>query len=194
MSDEKIHEKHILVTGYGPFLDHKENPSLEVARFMGKVFKDCEGVELPVEFSKLDEALQAIKLSDYSIIYLLGLAGSRDQVTPEKVALNWCYSPGRPDNKGKTFEKGETLCEEEGNALFSSFPVEELTSFFNQKGINSELSFSAGTYVCNATYFKVLKECKGSNTQACFIHLPKDVDCQALAHALAEFSKTLIPE
>jgi pyroglutamyl-peptidase len=110
-------------------------------------------------------------------------------VTPEKVALNWCYSPGRPDNRGKTFEKGEPLSKGAPTAYFSNFDGEGLTHFLKAKGMACELSFSAGTYVCNATYFKVLEilEKQKSKAQACFIHIPKDVNPDQLADYLIEF-------
>ncbi len=188
---EESNQRKILVTGYGPFLEHRENPSLKVATFMDELSDRCDHVELPVEFSKLDASLESLCLQNYDVIYLLGLAASRDVVTPEKVALNWCYCPGRPDNEGRTFERGEELVADSEAALFSSFPVEELSAFLNEKKVVSQLSFTAGTYVCNATYYKVLKACKETGQKVCFIHIPKDVDCKVLAQRLIEFSASL---
>ncbi len=181
----------LLVTGYGPFLDHKINPSYEVAKKMRELNKEIEIKELPVQFSKLDDALTFINEESFDSILLLGLAGRRSKVTPEKIALNWLYCPGRPDNEGLTFEEGESIEDQEENALFSTFPVEELTQFLNDHELESELSFSAGTYVCNATYFKVLSQLKMSNTKVCFIHMPASVDIHKLATLLVEFSKKL---
>ncbi len=186
--------QRILVTGYGPFLDHLENPSLKVAALMDEISDRCDHIELPVEFSKLDESLAAVSLEKYCVIILLGLAGSRTMVTPEKVALNWCYCPGRPDNEGRTFEQGEKLIEDGANALFATFPVEELTDFLKKKGIESQLSFTAGTYVCNATFYKVLNSCMKTKSKACFIHIPAKVDCRALAESLIEFIESLTLE
>lgn len=154
---------------------------------MEKICESCDAVELPVEFAKLEKAISELDLAQYDVVYLLGLAGSRDRVTPEKVALNWCYCPGRPDNTGQTFEEGEELIKGSEMAHLSTFPVEELTSFLKARGIDSELSFTAGTYVCNATYYRVLKALQGSATQACFIHMPQDIDREKLAAALVDF-------
>ena len=156
--NQKTTDSKILATGYGAFLNHTDNPSLSVARAMNEMSEVCDCRELPVEFSKLDSALNEINLNQYDWIFLLGLAGARDLVTPEKVALNWCYSPGRPDNEGKTFEKGVELIENSATALFSTMAVEELNEFLGDRGVKAQLSFSAGTYVCNAPYYKVLQK------------------------------------
>ena len=186
--NEETTDSKILVTGYGAFLDHTDNPSLRVARAMDTMSEVCECRELPVEFSKLDSALNEINLHQYEWIFLIGLAGARDLVTPEKVALNWCYSPGRPDNEGKTFEKGAELVKNSAAALFSTMDVEDLTQDLNDKGIVSQISFSAGTYVCNATYYKVLQRLEKAGTKVIFIHVPKAVNVDKLAKALLEFS------
>jgi len=186
--NQKTIDSKILVTGYGAFLDHTDNPSLRVARAMHEMSEVCDCRELPVEFSKLDSALNEINLHQYEWIFLIGLAGARDLVTPEKVALNWCYSPGRPDNEGKTFEKGVELVKNSAAALFSTMAVEELTQDLNNKGILSQISFSAGTYVCNATYYKVLQRLEETSSKVVFIHIPKDVNINKLAQALLDFA------
>ena len=178
----------VLVTGYGPFLDHKENPSLKVAQEMGNYdFIDYQ--ELPVEFSQLDKALKKLEIKEknYDFIFLLGLAASRKKVTPEMVALNWCYCPGRPDNEGKVFEQGELLIQEGEKAIFSSLDVEGLSQHLNNLGIHSEVSFTAGTYVCNATYYKVLFHLRDSQAKCCFIHIPPDVEVKKLALGLYKY-------
>ena len=179
----------ILVTGYGPFLEHKTNPSFEVAQKMEQLSDAIHSVELPVEFARLNESLDQLDLESFDFIYLLGLAGGRRVVTPEMIAINWLYSPGRPDNQGVSFEKGEKIDASFEDALLSHFPVEELNRFLKERGVLCELSFTAGTYVCNATYFKVLSRMK--TKKACFIHMPMDVDIELLAQALVDFSKQL---
>ncbi len=182
--------KKVIISGFGAFHTHKENPSEKLAAQM--VHLSGKGVNyhstiLPVVFSEIPSQVNKLleQLDDVAAILFCGLAASRQIVTPEKIALNWLYCPGRPDNEGKIFDKGEPLEKEGQLALMSTFPVEELSSFLKKRNMESEVSFSAGTYVCNQTYYYGLK--KAGNIPCTFLHLPQDVDVSELAKNLDDF-------
>ena len=182
-------KKRILLTGYGAFHTHNENPSQALCEQMAS--QKIEGWEietkiLPVVFAQIPDVLADLDLQSYDVVIFTGLAASREEVTPEKVALNWLYSPDRADNSGEKVLEGKPLIPELPLAQMATFPVEELTDFLNEQGIESKLSFSAGTYVCNSTFFHGLCYSLGKN-KCCFIHLPQDVNVDQLAEALSCF-------
>lgn len=182
-------KKRLLLTGYGAFHTHNDNPSEKLCEHMKG--QEIEGWEietkiLPVVFSQIPDVLADMDLQSYDVVLFTGLAASRDEVTPEKIALNWLYSPDRADNSGKTVDVGEPLIPELPLAQMATFPVEELTDFLNVEGLKAKLSFSAGSYVCNSTFFHGLCYSLGKN-QCAFIHMPQDVDVKKLASALSSF-------
>lgn len=187
----------ILITGFGPFHTHASNPSEELVKAIA--LKSNEQIEivgeiLPVVFSQIEKSFAKIHdkydFKSFDAIIFCGLAASRVKVTPEKVALNWLYSKERKDNEGICFSVGKKIDNSVENALFSTFPVEELADFFNREGVSSEVSFSAGTYVCNSTFFhglKKLKELGVPNTPCTFLHIPKDCSIEKLSSLIIEF-------
>ena len=182
-------KKRLLLTGYGAFHTHNENPTEALCTEMkGQRVEgwDIETVVLPVIFSQIPDVLADMDLQQYDVVLFTGLAASRDEVTPEKVALNWLYSPDRADNSGQKVNEGRPLIPELPLAQMATFPVEELTDFLNDEGIKSKLSFSAGTYVCNSTFFHGLCYSLGKN-QCAFIHVPSDVNVKGFAAALGRF-------
>lgn len=186
-------KKRLLLTGYGAFHTHKENPSEKLCLAMGQL--KMEGLEivtevLPVVFSQIPDVLAEMDLQSFDYVLFTGLAASREEITPEKVALNWLYSPERADNAGEVIREGRPLVPELPMAQMASFPVEALTDFLKEEGFLAKLSFSAGTYVCNSTFFHGLCYSLGQN-QCAFMHIPKDVDVEKLAASLGRFIATL---
>lgn len=183
----------VIITGFGAFHTHKDNPSEKLlAQMVPLAGKDIEYQTsvLPVVFSQIPSEIDTLlnDLTDVVAIIFCGLAASRTVVTPEKVALNWVYCPSRADNEGKVYEKGEPLEKGKELALMSTFPVEEMSRYFNDQGLEAQVSFSAGTYVCNQTFFYGLKKC--GNIPCTFLHLPPDVDVKALAKNLDGFLRS----
>ena len=188
-------KKKILFTGFGKFLDHDVNPS----ELLVQKFSESDEVEvalLPVAFSSLERHIEELAPHEYDVVLHFGLAASRKVITPEMVAINWQYCPGRPDNEGVTLEKGERLTNGP-EAYFSTFDNEGFNEFLNQSGDDlSELSFTAGTYICNATFYYSMDLIRknASQTKCCFIHLPPEVDLENLAQALESFLEIKLPE
>lgn len=58
--------------------------------------------------------------------------------------------------------------------LSTNFPLEELFSFFNKKGITYKTSTNPGISYCNCAYYYVLKYVYENhlNTKVVFIHIP----------------------
>lgn len=165
----------LLLTGFVPFLDFKVNPTEEIARALdGRTIGNYEviGRVLPVEFSGTAvQALHHYKEVKPDVVIMLGLAGGRSKLTPERIAINCC--DGAPDNSGIALQ--DALIEEEGpDAYFSTLPIRQFVTNLNEQGYPSQISNSAGTYLCNFVMYKMLHHIKieQDNVRAGFVHIP----------------------
>lgn len=166
----------ILITGFEPFGDFKKNPSWEAVKKIEDI-KDIDVVksELPVEYGKSTASL--LKLLDEekpNAVILTGVAGSRKDVTIEKVAIN-LRDANVPDNSGKVLHDAPIYNNGE-NAYFSTLPVREIVDTLNANGINASISYTAGTYVCNNVFYTLMHYINSTNKDMIggFIHLPED--------------------
>ena len=165
----------ILVTGFEPFGGEKTNPSWEVASTLPATIAGhavvCE--RIPVSFGRGPAAvLAAIRREDPSIVLCLGQAGGRAKVTPEFVGIN--YADARiPDNDGGQ-PRGARLLEDAPDAYFSTLPVHAMARAMVDAGVPAAVSYTAGTYVCNAVLFSALHALAKSRptVRAGFVHVP----------------------
>ena len=159
----------ILVTGFKPFLDQKINPSEKLALALEQRFSEVEAVVLPVEFKQsfyiLDREIHNIQPD---IVIMLGLAADRKKISFEKIALNWVQTKN-PD-EAKVIPETGAIEKSEPLALMSQFPVDDVVDYLKTKNHPVEISFSAGTYVCNDLYFRTISEFK--KLKAVFVHVP----------------------
>lgn len=124
---------------------------------------------LPVTFSKAFENLK-IEMDRLrpDVVICLGLAGNRQAIELEKVAINLIHCD-LPDNEG-VFQLDKLICPTGPVAFFSSLPVKEMSE--TKTDFPVRVSFSAGAYVCNYLMYKVLEYSEGKDIRAGFIHLP----------------------
>lgn len=162
----------ILVSGFKPFLGEKINPSeLLVEGFQEKsqINHNIHTIVLPVEFEKAFVLLQEqIEKVNPDIILMLGQAGGRKKISLEKIALNWNQARAA-DESGFCPAVGE-IYKLAPLALMTSFPVDSLCEFLQSQKLPVSLSFSAGAFVCNNLYYKVLHHYPKLKTV--FIHVP----------------------
>ena len=159
----------ILVTGFKPFLGESLNPSEMLAQDLAQVFQEVESLVLPVEFEnaflKLKEHLN---IYQYSYILLIGQASGRSKISLEKVGLNWQQTE-HADEKGFKPTTGPIVHGDE-LAVMTAFDTD--SALIHLKNLNkpAEISFSAGTYVCNDLYYRALKHFNES--KIVFVHVP----------------------
>ena len=93
-------------------------------------------------------------------------------MTPERVAIN-CMDARIADNTGFQPDEQPVIAGAPA-AYFSTLPVKALTAAIREAGIPSEVSNSAGTFVCNALYYRVLHFAAQEQPRlgACFLHVP----------------------
>ena len=165
----------ILLTGFEPFGGDSRNPSLDAVRTVEKQFThpsaELIATPLVVEFSGAHQALSSA-ITQYSpdIVVSVGLAAGRTGLTFERVAIN--LADARiPDNAGEQ-PVDSALIEGAENALFTSLPIKRAVEAVKEAGLVASVSYTAGTYVCNAAMFYILQEQLGSDAQGGFIHVP----------------------
>ncbi len=160
----------ILVTGFQPFLGESINPSEILLDHIKRDFAVSEAVQvllLPVSFQKAFALLNSeLRKNSYDFVFMLGQAGGRDKVCFERVALNWVET-SKPDEDGYTPPQ-DKIEADAAPALFTEMPLTEIVNKLKDKNLPARVSLSAGGYVCNYVYFKVLQGFRN----AVFIHVP----------------------
>ena len=104
------------------------------------------------------------------VILCIGQAGGRAAITPELIGINLRYAR-IPDNRGNQ-PKDEPIIASGETAHFSSLPVRKMSEAIAEAGVPSNVSYSAGAYVCNDVLYTLLSHFKGSKTRVGFIHIP----------------------
>lgn len=164
----------VLMTAFDPFGGETVNPArealLRVTQPQGvrlacltvpTVFDECEGV--------LAAAMEEAKPD---AVICVGQAGGRSAVTPERVAVN-IMDAAIPDNAGR-IPVDEPIVPGGEAAYFSTLPIKRIRDAIRSAGIASEISNSAGTFVCNRLMYGALRLCAAEypGVIAGFIHVP----------------------
>ena len=167
--------KQLLLTGFGPFLKNEANPTEQIVnalhnQMVGSI--KVEGIVLPVVFG--DAAQQIIKqleTTTYDAVIMLGLAASRKEITPERIAIN-CRN-GQNDNAGNVYHE-VAIVEDGPDGIFTTLPIQQMVNVLKEKSWQATISNSAGTYVCNDTMYLVNLYIKENNLTfpSGFIHVP----------------------
>ena len=168
--------KRLLLTAFEPFAGESINPSLEAARQMEKVSFPGALVrvaELPVDrYRAIEIALELIRADRPDTVIMLGEAGARYRVNPERVAIN--VDDFRiPDNRGNQ-PKDEPIIEGGPVGYFSTLPIRAIVDRINNAHIPAAISNSAGAHLCNRLFYSVMHtiSIEGLRIKAGFIHVP----------------------
>ena len=167
--------KRLLITGFAPFGGDKLNPSWQAVEALPETVGQWElyKKELPVTFRGAPAALfEAMAEAEPDAVLMIGLAGSRGMVTPERQGFNE-MTARIPDNEGNQ-PKDEPVVPGGPEVLFSTLPVEDMTEAILSAGVPARLSESAGRFVCNALLYLTLYRIEQSDDPipAAFIHVP----------------------
>jgi len=166
----------ILLTGFEPFGEDAVNPSWLAVQRAGEMLANegisVETVELPCVFGESAVVLtDAVNRLNPEIVLCAGLAGGRERISLERVAIN-CDDARIPDNKGQR-PIDEEVIPGGPAAYFSSLPIKAALRSLQIAGIRGEISQSAGTYVCNHLFY-ALMHCLASRPESRggFVHVP----------------------
>lgn len=174
--------KRLLITGFAPFGGDKVNPSWQAVSALPETVGGWELVkrELPVTFRGAPKALfEAMDETEPDAVLMVGLAGSRGAVTPERQAVNE-MTARIPDNEGYQ-PRNEPVIPGGPEILYSTLPVEDMTEAILAAGVPARLSDSAGRFVCNTLLYAALYRLEQSDdpVPAAFIHVPATPDLAA---------------
>lgn len=166
-------EKRLLITGFDPFGGGKVNPSWMAVEMLPERIGDCvlRKLAIPTVYGKAATlVLEAAELFRPDLILCVGLAGGRDAVTPERIAVN-IRDARIADNEGNQ-PSGDRIVADGPAAYFSSVPVEKMAQAIRDIGIPASVSNTAGTFVCNDVLYTLLHKYAETNTHVGFIHVP----------------------
>lgn len=186
----------VLVTGFEPFGGEADNPTVAALAALAAAAPAHPGIAvttrvLPVDFARAPEALEAaVRAADPAAVIALGLAAGRREVTPERVAIN--IADARiADNAGA--QPIDEPLEPGGPAgVFATLPIKAITADLRAAHIPAAVSQTAGTYVCNAVFYRLMRVCQdlgargGRAPAAGFVHVPhtRDMDQEPIAAAV----------
>ncbi len=166
----------VLLFGFEPFLQFKENPSEKIVRSLNGTSaggRKIIGRILPVDYGTIEKRiLTDIDRSSPSVVIGTGLAAGRSSLSIEKIAVNYKFSE-EPDNKGK-LQEGSHIDATAPDGIFSNIEPEEAARRLNRAGIPAAVSLSAGAYLCNFAMFIIAREASRRGFVGGFIHLPCD--------------------
>lgn len=172
----------VLVTGFDPFYNNETNPSQQVVEALPN-FLEVPEMETRVTLTRLvlpscceswDIINNQLDSTAYktTLVIMLGLANKRDRISLERVALN-VQDYRIPDNKGHQWEHNR-IKKKAPMALETETDVCTLKTMLEEHGYPAEVSYHAGTFICNDVYFRVLNKQRKREDLATvlFVHLP----------------------
>lgn len=163
----------VLLTGFEPFGGDAANPSGEAVHRVAARWNGPETLItaiLPVAFGGAARRLRdLLALHAPDVVIAAGLAGGRAAIGIERVAVN-LIDARIPDNDGAQPVDAPSI-EGAPAAAFATLPVKAIAKAICDVGIPAEVSYSAGTFVCNHVFFTVL-DAVSPRTRAGFVHVP----------------------
>ncbi len=165
----------VLITGFDPFGGETINPAYEAVKRLPDQIDghDIIKLEVPTVFNASVEAVQqAIDAHAPDIVICVGQSGGKSAITPEVVAIN-LEEARIPDNAGNQ-PSGKKIAEDGDTAYFATLPVKAMVKAMLEAGIPAQLSYSAGTYVCNHLFYGVMHHIASNklDIRGGFIHIP----------------------
>lgn len=167
----------VLLTAFEPFGGEAVNPSAvalqQLAAQGAPSGVTLQTLLLPVTFKSSARLLtEHLSVFKPDLVLCIGQAGGRAQLSLEQVGIN-LLEARIPDNDGWQ-PSGLPVVTDAPAAYFSNLPLKALCADLNKAGIPAQISYSAGTYVCNATLYQLMHQitvqqlhCRGG-----FIHIP----------------------
>lgn len=165
----------VLLTGFEPFAGDSSNPSGEAVHLAASLWEGPEvlvAAVLPVTFDGAAAMFEELVARHQPrVIIAVGLAGGRDTVSIERVAVN-LIDARIPDNNGAQ-PIDESSIPNGPAAVFSSLPVKAIAHDLSAAGIPASLSTTAGTFVCNHIFYRTaMWATLATERKAGFIHVP----------------------
>lgn len=166
----------VLVTGIEPFESDPTNPSWDIAQALdGTQIGKARIVarRLPCVFGVANEKLvEAIEKTSPALVFALGLASGRAEISVERVAIN-IIDARIPDNAGNQPVDMPVVANGPA-AYFSTLPIKAIVHALREAGVPAAVSQSAGTYNCNHLFYGLMHHIatRMPHVRGGFIHVP----------------------
>ena len=184
---------NILITGFEPFAGRTVNLSWKVASRIAALpeFADVvKAVRLPVSFGKTPAAIrEAMTQFNPDVVLMLGFSSLRTCINVERVAIN-VKDARIPDNDGNR-PVDEPIVVNGLNAIFSTLPIKSVLAAIESAGVDAKISNSAGTYVCNTSFYTALYYAQQRHCKVGFVHLP-DMDVEVAVNGITAAIKNIL--
>ena len=164
----------LLITGFDAFGGDTLNPSWLAVEKLPEQVGDFLLYKLPISTRfgyAAQQILEAAAGIQPNLILSVGLAGGRDAITPERIAVN--IRDARIADNGGFQPMGAYVDPQGPAAYFSTVPVEKMAEAIREARIPASVSNSAGTFVCNDVLYTLLRHYAGTHVRIGFIHVPR---------------------
>ncbi len=166
---------NILITAFDPFGGERINPALEAMALLPDRVGEhvLHKLTVPTVFGVSAElAVAAMDRQRPGAVLCVGQAAGRRAFSVERVAIN-LMDARIDDNAGKR-PVDEPVVSGGPAAYFSTLPVKAMAQAIRDAGLAGEVSYTAGTFVCNSLLYRVLHHAahRMPDTRCAFIHVP----------------------
>lgn len=167
---------NILLTGFEPFGGEQVNHAWQAVQPLDGWQPDHEVTvhtrQLPCVFNDCIQQLQQLITELKPVLVIaVGQASGRNRISLEKVAIN--LNDARIADNHQQQPIDTPVIPDGPDAYFSTLPLKALLQQLKQQHIPAEISYTAGTFVCNHLFYGLMHHLSTNNTvRAGFIHIP----------------------
>ncbi len=124
----------------------------------------------PVDFAEVAARLEKDLTDNIDVAIHLGQSPGNGRIDLEAIGINWACE------RGQRAEEAWPLVPGGPAAYHSELPLSKWAQALRADGIPAEVSYHAGTYLCNAIHYLAhhYSAEQGLGIQAAFLHLPLD--------------------
>lgn len=167
----------VLISGFEAFGGRKTNPTaLLIEALNNKEIPIPEGLKvdqilLPVTFEQSFYVLQN-KINSFNpdVVIAFGQSAKADAIKLENLAVN-LIDADIEDNQG--MQPREQMINHLGEPTYvSTLPLQGIENALIDAGIPVQMSNSAGSYVCNYVFYRMMESNQDSLRLCGFIHVP----------------------
>ncbi|XP_063713384.1 pyroglutamyl-peptidase 1-like [Symsagittifera roscoffensis] len=166
----------ILVTGFGPFGDMKENPSWVAVRQLSGASINGFKIDthmFQVSYDEVDSFVDSISHNDdYEFFLHVGVSSEASNVVLEQIAC--CGGYKKPDVFNKlpqteSFRSESSPAPVENLSMCTAFDLEMCKAQLHAIGVPASTSSEAGRYLCEYLYYRSM--CRNGG-KVLFVHVP----------------------
>lgn len=165
----------VLLTGFAPFDGQRVNASWLAVQEVARTWSGSTSLvveRLPVSFvSAPTVLLEKVERYRPQLVVAVGEAGGRSTVGLERVAVN-VADASIPDADGLQ-PVDEPVVVGGPVGYLSGLPLRACLAAVRRTGVPAEISGSAGAYVCNALFYRLMAAVEGAGVAAGFVHVPR---------------------